>query len=106
MATHQPQSTQSQPGDQEPERGFESVDDCARRAGVSSTAVRRWIRRGQIDFAQPGGPGSRLLIPLDALDGLISRAPAASTSAASPASEHKSTPAGPRPAWRTANKFL
>jgi hypothetical protein len=39
-----------------------------RRCPVSESTIRRWIRLGILEYTQPGGPDTTILIPADALD--------------------------------------
>lgn len=85
---------------------FESINQCARRAGVSPTAVRRWVQRGQIEYAQPGGSNSRVLIPVGALERLIQPPTAPEPHSAPRPTESPLAPAGAVPAWRRSNSFI
>ena len=78
------------------------VDHC----GLSTSTVRRLIKSGSLPYAQPGGPGTRVLIPADALshargDVGVPQEPAASTAPTAviePALPEKR--AGPKPRWK------
>jgi len=43
------------------------VDEFARRSSMSISTIRRRIRDGSLPAWQPGGPGTRLLIPVTCL---------------------------------------
>ena len=40
----------------------------ARNPCINRRTFTRWKKRGLIDFIQPGGPNTRIYVPVDALD--------------------------------------
>jgi excisionase family DNA binding protein len=75
-------------------------------SGLSQSTLRRRIRDGSLPAIQPGGPGTRLVIPRDALDRLRRQPPLlgggseGGPRAALPAtSDQPRHLPGPRPSW-------
>lgn len=58
------------------ERRYLTLEELARVSGVSEVTLRRYWRAGKIPGHQPGGKGSRVLFPPDALEGKQVAAPA------------------------------
>ena len=50
------------------ERRYLTLEELARISGVSKVTLRRYWRAGKIPGHQPGGKGSRVLFPPDALE--------------------------------------
>ncbi len=50
------------------ERRYFALKELARISGVSEVTLRRYWRDGKITGFQPGGRGSRVLFPRDALE--------------------------------------
>lgn len=44
-----------------------TIEEFARRTSLSVSTIRRRIKDGQLPFWQPGGPGTRLLLPANSL---------------------------------------
>ncbi|WP_437191160.1 hypothetical protein [Planctomicrobium sp. SH527] len=76
-----------------------SVKDFAARVGFSTPTVRRRIKDGSIRICQPGGPGTRLSIPLTELTRLFEQPSDAATATKTGPSSHKPI-AGPAPKWK------
>lgn len=81
---------------------FVSPQEFARLAGFSASTLWRRIRDGSIPFWQPGGPGTRVLIPLSAIESASPSATSvpAGDAAATDCPAQKPIP-GPRPRWQT-----
>ncbi|WP_437193700.1 hypothetical protein [Planctomicrobium sp. SH527] len=79
-----------------------SVNDFAARVGFSVPTIRRRIKDGSIRICQPGGPGTRLSIPLSELTRLLAQIPDAATATKTRPSSHKPI-AGPAPKWKQRN---
>lgn len=47
--------------------GFISPKELALRTGKDLRTIRRWIKLGHIEYYQPAGPGTTVLIPKDSL---------------------------------------
>jgi len=47
---------------------LELKEFLARNPCVKPRTFTRWKKRGQIDFIQPGGPNTQILVPEDALE--------------------------------------
>jgi len=82
---------------------FLSVEQVIAQSGLSASTVRRWIKRGVLPHAQPGGKRSRVLIPADALDRLSHAEVVSPTPTVQPLIEVQ-PPApqrrGPTPRWQ------
>src|SRR5690606_20235405 len=76
-----------------------SIDEFAARVGFSVPTVRRRIRDGAIRICQPGGPGTRLSIPLSELTRLLEQTSDAGTATNARPSARKPI-AGPQPKWK------
>ena len=74
-------------------QAYLTTEELAERYVVSASTIRRLQRRGLIPFFQPGGPGSALRFPPDALERSTSSSPV--PAAPSPPA---SLP-GPKPKW-------
>jgi hypothetical protein len=61
--------------------GWLSIAAFVQLSNLSDSTVRRRIRDGSIPSAQPGGAGTKLLIPADALASCVSAKPNTGTSA-------------------------
>ncbi|MAT14404.1 MAG: hypothetical protein CMJ46_03950 [Planctomyces sp.] len=48
-----------------------TIKEFASQNPVSEASLRRMIERKQIAHIQPGGPGSKIFIPIDAFDRLL-----------------------------------
>lgn len=75
-----------------------NIEEFCQLVPLSESTVRRRIRAGDIPSWQPGGTGTRILIPVSCLES-FEKLPAAK-----PALEQASQPspkpiAGPRPRW-------
>lgn len=81
---------------------FLSIDEFARRTSLSESTIRRRVRDGSIPSWQPGGPGTRVLIPIDALD--ITPPTSTSVAVASPhrvpSRSGSAKIPGPTPKWK------
>jgi len=83
----------------------------ARNKCVNPRTFTRWKKRGFIDFIQPGGPNTEILVPEDALERIEQRKVEASKSGRNQAEAGKgssrsdSAPtaprsSGPEPTWK------
>ena len=75
---------------------FLKVKEFAQRSGLSDKTIRRRIAQRQLPIVQPGGPGTTILIPADALDRLVINGDHDAEPKAVPAAARR---AGPRPRW-------
>jgi hypothetical protein len=87
-------------------RRFLPLKDFVASVPASMSKVRRMIKRGRLEYAQPNGPGTDIYIPEDAFERLVvmpqlaGRSGEVSTEATSEAEDkHKNHPA-PRSTWR------
>ena len=89
---------------------YVSPREFARLSGLSLATIHRYVKCGKLPCCQPGGRRARLLIPIDALQGLAlqspstERAPAAQVSPMATAPIRNELPgptrlAGPVPRW-------
>lgn len=53
--------------EEKPTNYLELKEFLARNPCVKPRTFTRWKKRGQIDFIQPGGPNTEILVPEDAL---------------------------------------
>jgi excisionase family DNA binding protein len=90
---------------------FLSPKEFAESSGLSESTVRRRIKDGTIDSEQPAGFGTRICIPVDALQRSHSDDDLDGASDDSGESEDtgEDTPqtdriSGPRPKWKTENE--
>jgi len=56
----------------EEQRDYVDIVELAARTRVSMSTINRLKRRGRIPFYQPGGKRTRVLFPLNAIEGVIS----------------------------------
>ena len=75
-----------------------TIKKFASLCGASEKTVRRWVEGKALPFAQPGGPRTRILIPMDALERITSPARERPEPAASGGSQRR----GRRPQWQRA----
>jgi hypothetical protein len=89
-------------------RKFRSPQEYAAITGLSLSTVHRRLKRNQIPKFQPGGPGSRVLIPVDEMPLLPpeKKCSASDTPPAAPqgsptasVAEVPPRPRGPKPRW-------
>lgn len=86
-----------------PGESYLTVERFADLSGFSVSTVRRYLRAGKLPKLQPGGPRSRVVIPISAL-ARATLAPLADTQAKDgmvkvPPSTNRKL-AGPPPRWR------
>lgn len=78
-------------------RGYLRIEELAAYTGVSVSTIRRLWRRRHIRGFQPGGPRTRVVFPLDALEQVVRAGqPAISDGPADPTDRPER---GPRPKW-------
>lgn len=89
-------------------RNFRSPQEYAAITGLSLSTVHRRLKRNQIPKFQPGGPGSRVLIPVNGTPPLPpeKERSAGDTPPAAPqgsptasVAEEPPRPRGPKPRW-------
>ncbi|HCS50403.1 MAG TPA: hypothetical protein DIW81_02230 [Planctomycetaceae bacterium] len=86
-----------------PSQVYLTIEECSQRVSLSDSTIRRRIREGKIPFWQPGGPGTRILIPVDALLSSADCSPdAENSSKPSFRDRDKSSLPGPTAKWRRA----
>lgn len=80
-----------------------SVDEFAQLSGLSLKTVWRRLGDGTLPKFQPGGPGTRVTIPLEAAFGLIASNPSSATQSDIPQCDHppesRTKIPGPKPHW-------
>ncbi len=86
----------------EPQRLYVSPLEYVQLSGLSLSTVHRYLKSGRIPFEQPGGPRSRILIPVNALQ----QRPSSHDSAEEPSADAPLTSqsnqrpsSGPQPRW-------
>ena len=58
------------------QKQYVTIEELARRAGRSDRVIRYWIKLGLIRHERDGlAPGSRIIIPLEEADRIISELP-------------------------------
>ena len=78
----------------------------ARNPCINQRTFTRWKKRGLIDFIQPGGPNTRIYVPVDALERIEQSNNKASQSGGSKANSVEveastsSRLSGPVPRWK------
>lgn len=78
-----------------------TIQEFSQKVSLSEKTVRRRIDAGQIPHWQPGGPGTRILIPVSCLS-MISQAPgnpSATKEDPAPTNQDQALP-GPTPRWK------
>ena len=82
---------------------YVSPQEFARLSGLSLATIHRYLKRGKLQFRQPGGKRARLLIPRTALEHFEHSFPVKPAAEQSPAptpdAETSSRLPGPRPKW-------
>lgn len=84
-----------------------TIQEFARRSSQSESTVRRRIKDGSLKAWQPGGPGTRLLIPVTCLPSAqVVTAPVSLPiqSISSPTSKAPQRLSGPTPRWKRFRK--
>lgn len=88
----------------EPERLYVSPQEFAELSGLSLSTVHRYLKSGRIEFVQPGGPRSRILISRHALQKKTPEADKGGTPGDSTSADTDKQPvSGPRPRWMKKN---
>jgi hypothetical protein len=77
-----------------------SIPEFARRSGFSHSTIRRRLRDGSLPRFQPGGPGTRIVIPLSALH---SNAPAPEAAESGSVAVPTAERGGRRPQWMSSS---
>lgn len=72
-------------------RHYVKLTEFVADSPLSESTIRRRIRSGQIESSQPGGPGTAILVPIDALEATARDSPNATK-------ESRAVP-GPKPRW-------
>lgn len=81
------------------DRRFLSVEEFCQQTGLSPATVWRRLKDGSLPSYQPGGKGTRVLIPLEALTAVP---PAPATTTSPPRRPSRPRPlAGPVPRWQS-----
>ena len=90
-----------------PTRQFLSPEEFSRLCGLSLATIRRYVSTGKLPFRQPGGPRSRILIPVNALAMILAEEPnlssATDTQTETPSLQTATEPeqlSGRRPRWK------
>lgn len=86
----------------ETERLYVSPVEYVQLSGLSLSTVHRYLKSGRIPFEQPGGPRSRILIPVDTLRQRSASDDSSEepTVDARPSSQSNRCPlSGPKPRW-------
>jgi excisionase family DNA binding protein len=77
---------------------FVDIPEFSKRTGLSDSTIRRRIRDGSLQSWQPGGPRTRLLLPLAQMDAPSENlAPRPANPSARSQPERLS---GPQPRWK------
>jgi hypothetical protein len=81
-------------------RRFVSIEELSEATTLSISTLRRLFKRGLLVGYQPGGPRSRIIFPIDAIE----KAPKAATVESKSVPGESSPPSanskrGPRPKW-------
>jgi len=76
-----------------------NIDELHRHTGLSLSTIRRLRKAGKIPSYQPGGKGSRVTFPLNAIELASQASDSLSSPAAAPPSEAPQRLAGPTPKW-------
>lgn len=82
---------------------FVSIVEAANHLGLSTSTVRRRIRDGSFPSYQPGGPGTRVLMSLEAIYTALSASGGGNMdvpSRPSISSDDKTKLSGPPPKWK------
>ncbi len=75
-----------------------TIQELAMRSPLSLPTLRRLVRGGKIPYFQPGGKGSRLLFPPDAIERAFGACYDVSQDS-TPTADAPKRLAGPVPAW-------
>lgn len=76
-----------------------------RNPAINPRTFSRWKKRGLIDYLQPGGPNTQILVPEDALDRMQQRRSDLVQPKNDPKSQPDTKPTGVRqPNWRTTKR--
>lgn len=87
-------------------RRFLPLKDFVATVPASESSVRRMIKQGRLEYAQPGGPGSDIYIPVDAFERLVvkpqfpGRSGEVTSEAASEKEDKYKNHPTPRSTWR------
>jgi excisionase family DNA binding protein len=80
---------------------FWTIEEFGRATKLSDKTVRRHIKAGKIPAWQPGGPGTRILIPASCLgSSFVPPVPASDSSTASDSNLKKEKLPGMTPRWK------
>lgn len=87
----------AKPSDQvDTDQRYLTIQELARQSTLSVSTLRRLFRKGKIEGFQPGGPRSRILFPVDAIERMHT------PNLEKPANPIPASPTvqrGPRPKW-------
>lgn len=79
-------------------RSYLTLDELAAHTGLSPSTLRRLWRRRRIVGYQPGGPGTRVLFPPDAIERAVGGESSSTDPLPSPLPPDPQR--GPRPRWQ------
>ena len=83
-----------------------TIEEFAARNGISTSTVRRLIRKQKLPFSQPGGSRHRILIPHDALARSQPEYPSLRQQQPIQKSDAGPKLRGPLPAWKRRRRAL
>ena len=88
----------------EPPRRFLTLKDFVASVPASTSKVRRMIKNGHLEYAQPDGPGTDIYIPEDAFERLVNKPLKTESICGAPATKAKEkttqkSRSGPQPKW-------
>jgi excisionase family DNA binding protein len=77
-----------------------TIQQFSQKTSLSDKTVRRRIDAGQIPYWQPGGPGTRILIPVSCLSAVSQpdEVPSVPQDCHASSDKHQPLP-GPKPRW-------
>jgi hypothetical protein len=87
-------------------RRFLTIEELAATTTLSVSTLRRLHRRGLIVGYQPGGPRTRIIFPLDAIEQIARTSSTSAVETAKPNHEvAKPMRRGPQPKWLNARRW-
>ncbi|QDU05456.1 Helix-turn-helix domain protein [Gimesia chilikensis] len=79
---------------------FHTIEELAPKLAVSISTIRRRIRDGSIPAIQPGGKGTKLLIPKEWVNQQATISKSSRLESSSSGRHQRKSISGPAPRWR------
>jgi excisionase family DNA binding protein len=81
-------------------RRYLTISELSDATGISISTLRRLLRKGTLPFYQPGGPRTRIVFPIDAIEQATKTNKGAARQSDDAIAASEAPARGPRPRWQ------